>query len=133
MKKALVLFSALFTLALFTSAAFAGTASAAERGGFKGPSIAFSTVEQAKKLRDDTAVALRGNIVRHLGKDKYEFQDHTGTVTIEIDDKDWRGVTVEPGDTVEIFGEVDRDLTRMKIEVDRIVKVAPKPAPKTGR
>lgn len=115
--------SLMFATLLLALALFAGSAFAAEEGGFKGPSIGLSTVEQAKNMKDDAPIALRGNIVRHLGKDNYEFKDATGTITVEIDNDKWGGVTVQPSDIVEIHGEVDREFSGTKIDVDKVVKV----------
>lgn len=93
-----------------------------QQGGFNGPSISKTTVERAKTLRDDTPVTLEGNIVEHLGKDKYTFRDQTGDITIEIDKNDWRGVSVSPSDKVAIHGEVDKDWSSVEIDVDSVVK-----------
>lgn len=92
------------------------------QGGFTGPGPALTTVQQAREMRDDSHVALRGNIVQHLGKDKYLFRDGTGTVTVEIDHDKWAGQDVGPDDTVEIYGEVDKDWNSVEIDVDRLVK-----------
>ncbi|MDR0575987.1 MAG: NirD/YgiW/YdeI family stress tolerance protein [Candidatus Accumulibacter sp.] len=83
------------------------------------------TVEEAKKLRDDTPARLQGNIVRALGDEKYIFRDASGEIVVEIDDDVWRGVTVGPGDSVEIRGEVDKDFPGfpVEIEVDAIKKL----------
>lgn len=81
-----------------------------------------TTVEQAKNSRDDTRVMLEGKIIEHIAKDKYLFIDNTGNITIEIDHDDWRGVVVGPNDTVVIYGEVDKDFKKIKIDVDYIEK-----------
>ncbi|UQZ90931.1 TIGR00156 family protein [Deltaproteobacteria bacterium Smac51] len=91
-------------------------------GGFTGPNGTVATVAEAKKMADDTPVTLVGRIDKRLGGDKYEFRDDTGTITVEIDNDDWNGVTVGPNDIVEISGEVDKDLTSLEIDVDRVVK-----------
>ena len=129
MKKGII-FSALFALLLAT--AFVDISPAMEGGfqdgsqvaggGFSGPGLALSTVREALTMRDDTHVILRGNIMRHLGKDRYLFQDATGTVTVEIDHDKWGGQTITPGDAVELYGEIDRDLFNVEVEVDRVVK-----------
>lgn len=110
-----------------SSVAFAaskgGFQPSASGGGFSGPGPAVSTVEQAKSMRDDAPVLLRGNITQHLGKDKYMFKDASGTIRVEIDDDKWGGVTVSPNDTVELHGEVDKDWNSVEIDVDRVVKV----------
>lgn len=120
---ATLLFS--FTLSLFcwhgipAQGGFTGGSSA---GGFTGPGPAITTVEQAKSMRDDTKVTLRGNIIQHLGKDKYLFKDSSGTIHVDIDHDDWMGQTVGPEDTVEIYGEVDKDWNSVEIDVKRLVK-----------
>ena len=87
-------------------------------GGFKGPGLSVMTVEQALKLGDDTAVVLEGQIEKSLGKENYVFKDATGSVTIEIDDDDWKGQTVTPQDTIIIKGEVEKDMFKTEIDVD---------------
>ena len=99
-----------------------GTGSGDQVGGFTGPRQVV-TVEQALGFRDDTPVILQGRIVRALGGEKYLFEDDTGTIIVEIDRKDWRGLTVGPNDRVEISGEVDRDRRGVEIDVDRIRKL----------
>lgn len=114
-----LLLSSALVLGLALPAAFAATAEC-ETGGFTGPSN-FVTVRDALKLGDDDPVSLRGNILQHLGGEVYVFSDETGTVNVEIEGKVWCGQTVAPGDTVEIHGEVDKGLTSMKIEVERLI------------
>lgn len=129
MKKALII-SALLALGTTTAIAQQGgftgpsTTTAEQGGGFTGPKAGVTTVAQTKQMRDDSKVTLRGNIVQHLGKDKYLFKDATGQVTIEIDNEDWRGVTVGPNDLVEIYGEVDKDWNSVEIDVDVVRKVS---------
>ena len=51
------------------------------------------------------------------------FRDNSGTIIVEIDNEDWKGVTVTPQDTVEIYGEVDTDMFEpSKVDVDTIIK-----------
>ena len=78
------------------------------------------TVAKAKTLKDDTYVSLKGNILSKTGDEKYLFQDKTGTIEIEIDDDNWRGVEVGPNDTVIIEGEVDKDWNKVSIDVNSI-------------
>ncbi|MFV0481921.1 MAG: YgiW/YdeI family stress tolerance OB fold protein [Campylobacteraceae bacterium] len=121
MKKSLILAG----LLLAGTAAFAEhsyKSQASYDGGFTGPSVTVSTVVDAKNLKDHMPVALEGKIVQHLGKDKYLFRDATGDTTIEIDHKDWRGVSVNAEDMVVIYGEVDKSWFKEKIEVYRVVK-----------
>lgn len=130
MKKVTV--SMLWVLSLFIFATVSALAAdkggfsdvdAAGKGGFYGPSDVLVTVEKAKTLPDDAYVVLRGKIERHISKDKYEFRDDTGTIVVEIDRDKWGGLNITPKDTVELRGEVDRELTTLEIDVDRVLKV----------
>lgn len=100
----------------------AGNSNTMQQGGFNGPDIATTTVEQAKSMRDDSWVILEGNITRKVGDELYEFRDRTGSINVDIDDKDWRGLTVNPQDRVRIEGEVDKDWNSVEIDVKRITK-----------
>lgn len=116
MKKILLATTALLFSTSLAQAQFAG--------GFEGPSAVKNntvTIQDALKQRDDSKVMLKGNIVNSLGDEKYTFKDTTGEVVIEIDDEDWNGMKVTPENTVEIFGEVDKEWNRpTKIDVDSL-------------
>lgn len=99
--------------------------STAQAGGFTAPSGAVTTVANAKSLRDDTWVTLRGKITERISDDLYKFQDASGVINVDIDHKRWNGVTVGPQDTVEIQGEVDKDWNSVEIDVKQIRKIAP--------
>ncbi len=125
MKK--LIFSAIFAAAAI-NAANADFQPAANTpgadGGFVGGAPVISTVKQAKEMRDDTNIILQGRIVQRVDNDdKYMFEDSTGTITVEIDKKDWRGQTVTPSDTVKLYGEVDRGLFSTEIDVDYVEKM----------
>ncbi|NDJ56888.1 YgiW/YdeI family stress tolerance OB fold protein [Enterobacteriaceae bacterium 4M9] len=100
----------------------ASSTSSQQRGGFNGPDVATTTVEQAKSMRDDSWVVLEGNIVRKVGDELYEFRDRSGTINVEIDDKSWNGLTVNPQDKVRLEGEVDKDWNSVELDVKRITK-----------
>lgn len=91
-------------------------------GGYVGPGPEFVTAAQAKDMRDDTPVALKGYITKSLGGDRYLFQDESGTITLDIDDRRWAGQTVGAEDMVEIHGKIDKDWTDLEIEVKRLIK-----------
>lgn len=121
MKKMLAKTAFAATLALST-AAFANFNMG---GGFTGPTANQTkvTAAEAAKLSDDTNVILTGKIEQKLGDEKYMFKDASGTIIVEIDDEDWKGVTVSPQDTVEIYGEVDTDMFEpSKVDVESIIK-----------
>lgn len=92
----------------------------AQAGFVGGPSPAVVTAAEAKSLPDDAWVTLQGYIERHIREDHYLFRDETGTITVEIDDEEWGGLVVKPTDKIEISGEVDREFTSLKIDVDRL-------------
>ena len=107
--KKLLSVSALALVIGFSSSAMAA---------FQGPGLAKSSVADALKMSDDTAVVLEGKIEKSLGHEKYQFKDASGMVVVEIDDEDWRGVDVKPEDTVIIKGEIDKDVFSTEIDVD---------------
>ena len=121
MKRYALLSVAIFAITVVSF--FAASPSCAAQRGYTGPGgPALATVALAKEMRDDTYVTLRGTIIQHIGKDKYLFKDNTGTITIEIDHDKWGGQTIGPEDTVEIYGEVDKEWISVEIDVDRVVK-----------
>jgi len=93
------------------------------KGGFSGGVETIVTTTQVKEMRDDTPVVMQGNIVQRMGDEKYLFKDSADSITVEIDDDDWRGITVTPQDTIKLYGEVDRGLWNTEIDVNYIEKV----------
>lgn len=91
-----------------------------ERGGFKDPATIVNTVAELKHMPDDSYVVLEGKIQKRLGKEEYLFADSTGSITVEIDDDEWRGTSVSPQDTVEIIGELDKGVFTDEIDVKQI-------------
>lgn len=88
---------------------------------FQGPGNQVNTVAITKNASDDTWVTLTGKIIKQVDHKKYIFQDSTGEITVEIKDRIWNGLTVNPDITVKITGEVDKDLLYpAKIEVKRL-------------
>ncbi len=79
------------------------------------------SVKEALKLKDDTKVVLEGKIKSHIKSDKYEFVDKNGdTIVVEIDNNKWGNVTANEDTLLRIRGEVDKDLTKTKIDVDSV-------------
>jgi uncharacterized protein (TIGR00156 family) len=107
----------------FTGPGTAPAAANAPQGGYKGPSVGPMSVADAKTLRDDSPVILRGKIERYLGNEKYVFADATGKITVEIENKVWGALSVNEKDAVEISGEVDRDFSGVEIEVKSVRKL----------
>ncbi|MDR2302369.1 MAG: YgiW/YdeI family stress tolerance OB fold protein [Deltaproteobacteria bacterium] len=111
-------------LSLAQDGGFQGSTVAKPGGGFTGPGLEVVTVGEALRQGDDTPVILKGQIVRHLGKDRYLFRDATGEITVDIDDDKWNGLNITPNDTIEIRGEVDKDWTSIEIDVDSVAKIS---------
>ncbi len=107
-------------LGLSANAFAAGFQGQANMGGFQGPGLQPSSVSEVLKLNDDTPVVLVGQIEKSLGGEKYLFKDASGSVTVEIDNEDWRGVNVTPKDTIVIQGEIDKDFFKTEIDVDSV-------------
>jgi uncharacterized protein (TIGR00156 family) len=112
-------------LALFFVVVLLSAAVVYSRGGFTGPKAEASpvSVSEAKKLADEAKVVLSGNITKSLGDEKYEFRDSTGTIIIEVDNKVWRGVSVDEKAFVEIRGEIDAENNSVEIDVKGIKKL----------
>lgn len=93
-----------------------------KRGGFVGDqAVNVVTVGEIENAANDSYVVMEGYITTKTGDEKYTFKDNTGTIQVEIDDDDWNGLTVRPGDKVRIQGEVDKSWTKpTEIEVDTI-------------
>ncbi|MDR0502217.1 MAG: NirD/YgiW/YdeI family stress tolerance protein [Treponema sp.] len=76
------------------------------------------TVIEARNLPHDSWVVLSGNIINMLpGGRQYTFRDITGDVAVDIGPKEWRGLSVDVTDRVEIYGEVKshRGLFHIKV------------------
>lgn len=93
------------------------------KGGFVNENEVIVTVKQVNELRDDVPVIVKGKILQRIGDEKYLFEDSTGSITIEIDDDDWRGQTISPSDSVKVYGDVDRGIFKTEIDVDYIEKL----------
>ena len=93
--------------------------------GFEGPGVA-STVTRAVDVlgaQDDAPCVLEGHLVEKLPrrKHRYLFEDHSGQVVVEIDNKVFEQLTITPKDKVRLQGHVDWNRKRPnEVEVDSI-------------
>lgn len=119
-----IVLSAALASAMFAAGGFTGssTQNATNQGGFVGKgAMSTSTVKQVLALPDDARVVLEGKIVSEFRPEHYQFVDKNGdTIEVEIDHKDWRGVTVDENTPVRIYGEVDKDFMKTSINVKSI-------------
>ena len=125
MKSTLVLAAAILLASAVnaqpSSGGFTGNAASAQ-GGFTGP-VTVHTIEQAKNMKDDAEVTLRGKLERHIGGENYLFRDASGSVEVEIDSDRWAGQNVAPQDQIEIFGKVEKNWNAVEIDVKRLRKL----------
>jgi len=88
---------------------------------FVGPGTTVETVTSVKgalDMADDTKLVLEGTLVKQVHSEHYLFKDNSGEVVVEIEDKDFRKITVTPENKIRLKGEVDKDWTDVKIDVD---------------
>jgi len=95
-------------------------------GGYTGPGPEVVTVAQAKGMKDGSVVKLRGRITRRFDSEHFEFQDETGSIEVEIENRRWRGHDVGPDDILEISGKVDWDEGSVEIEVEWLTRLSAK-------
>lgn len=113
---------------LFTSVLTLSTISFAN-GGFQSQpqnvisqNMAIKDVNSALNAKDNTPVTLVGSIIKQIDDDEYLFKDNSGTIQIEVDKKAWNGQTITPQDTIEIRGKIDKDRSKIEIEVYQVIK-----------
>lgn len=102
-------------------------AASAAHAQYVGPNQAASYQNVAEILKnpvDDVRVTLRGKVTSRLSDDRYQFNDGTGTIQVEIDEEDFAGQRIDANTQVEIQGKVDKDLMRApEIDVKRVIVV----------
>ena len=82
-----------------------------------------STVAEVLKMNNNSYVSIQGNIVKRLSDDKYSFKDNSGTITVEIDEDKWGGVTAGTQDKLELIGEVEKKYNTTELDVDSVRKL----------
>ena len=80
------------------------------------------SIADALKMQDDAMVSIQGNIVKQLSNDKFQFKDSTGTMTVDIDHDKWAGIPSNTKDTLELIGEIDKDMNSTELDVDLVKK-----------
>ena len=81
--------------------------------GFMGPTMNVTVAQVVQIFPNKAQAILRGNIVQHLGSDRYLFRDASGDVVIKIKNDRWWGLSVGPTDLIEIGGELKREKNGM--------------------
>lgn len=112
------LLSAMLLLGVSASIVFAA------HGGFKdSATVKKANIAEVLKMNNNAYVAVQGNIVKRLSDDKYTFKDSTGTMTVEIDDDKWGGVSAGTQDKLELVGEVEKKYNTTELDVDTVRKL----------
>ena len=114
----------LFILLLAFSLMFS-MESAPVAAGFEGLGVAATVTRAVDVLgaQDDAPCVLEGHLVEKLPrrKHRYLFEDHSGQVVVEIDNKIFEQLTITPKDKVRLQGHVDWNRKRPnEVEVDSI-------------
>ena len=104
--------------------------SAPVAAGFEGPGVAVTVTRAVDVLgaQDDAPCVLEGHLVEKLPrrKHRYLFEDHSGQVVVEIDNKVFEQLTITPKDKVRLQGHVDWNRKRPnEVEVDSITILGP--------
>lgn len=94
-----------------------------QEGGFVGPSVTLTTVDNLGAMKDGSWVILKGNIEMRVSDDTYTFRDATGTVSVEIDNKYWNGQSITPKDTVQLEGKLDKSWGKVEVDVKKVKKL----------
>ena len=124
-RPALYLFFLLLAFSLVISMESAPVAA-----GFEGPGVAATVTRAVDVLgaQDDAPCVLEGHLVEKLPrrKHRYLFEDHSGQVVVEIDNKIFEQLTITPKDKVRLQGHVEWNRKRPnEVEVDAITILGP--------
>ncbi|MGL5949187.1 MAG: NirD/YgiW/YdeI family stress tolerance protein [Aeromonas sp.] len=96
-------------------------ASSYSSAAFTGPEVhTVITSAQVAEQADDSWITLEGHITAHLGGERYLFKDGSGTLEVEIERDEWRGIDVSPRDAVRLRAEVDKSWRKTEVEVGRL-------------
>lgn len=91
--------------------------------GYRGMEDARSmNVQQAKTMHDGASVSLRGNLLRKISEDVYEFRDKSGQIEVYIPMAIFDGRQVSPDELVGISGSLDAKQKPARIKVTHFQK-----------
>lgn len=95
----------------------AGSATAGSNFSYNQPQV---TVAQALRMTEDRDIRLTGYVVEQVGKEKYLFDDGTGTLLVEIDKDKWREMRASSRTRLTIWGQLDEDERGNQLQVDHL-------------
>lgn len=91
--------------------------------GFQDTNLKLSNISDVLKMNDNSFVKIQGNIIKQISDDKYTFKDSTGSITVEIDNDKWQGLSANTKDKLEIIGEIEKNFNSTKLDAESINKV----------
>lgn len=112
-------------LVLIGGFAFLSVANAGKHhkgGGYQNSAMPISTITEVLVMENDTPVKVEGKLTKQVKGNKYQLEDSTGMIVVEIDEEDWNGNVITEQDTVIIYGEVDKDKNKTEIEAKSVNK-----------
>ena len=95
----------------------AGTAMAGSDFSYDQPQV---TVAQALRMNDDHNIRLTGYVVEQIGKEKYLFQDGTGTIVVEIEEDTWRDMRASARTRLTLWGQLEEEDNGNELEVEHL-------------
>lgn len=114
----------LFLLAsVFSISAFSNNQMDRFQGGFTGAEEGLFLVESvldAGLFSDETPVRLTGFILTALGNQLYTFEDDSGSIIVEIEDKIWFGLRVDAKTKIIIRGEINFEFHEKLVRVHSV-------------
>ncbi|KNC06071.1 periplasmic protein [Klebsiella sp. RIT-PI-d] len=81
-----------------------------------------STIEKAKAMHDGASVSFRGNLVKKLDGDHYEFRDKTGEIKVQIPPSVFNDREVEPDHLLTVSGSLDKKQDPPIVRVSHLEK-----------
>jgi uncharacterized protein (TIGR00156 family) len=79
-----------------------------------------TTVAGLSQKKDDDKVILVGHLVQQTASELYLFKDATGLIEVEIEAEDLHGISMPVTGEVKIFGELDEENGKQRIEVEHL-------------
>jgi uncharacterized protein (TIGR00156 family) len=109
-------------LVLALSAVHVAQALSKHQGGYQNAAMPIMNISEVMVLQDDAPVKVAGKITKQVKGDKYQLEDASGTIIVEIESEAWGGNTITETDEVIILGEVDKDHNATEIDAHAVMK-----------
>ena len=77
-------------------------------------------IADALAAPDDTKVVVTGEVVQQIAGERFLLRDHSGSVTVEIDDDLLGEVKLAPSSRLRIYGEVERSSDLVVVEAETV-------------